>query len=215
MNQQPATLPHHRGSHTFSFWAFLYIGLMVGLLFCAAITFGTYFTLKAISGRNLVPVAHAAQIERHVHLNLNIVINQPGKQQDWPAYSPNNLVVPANSLVTINLHDYDLGDTAMPKNTPFGNVQGTVGKVAYLNGHAYSALASDKIAHTFTIQQLNINVPLPGDGKESDIISFTFQTGKAGTYYFRCFDPCGTGSIGWQGPMVTRGYMLGTLSVQG
>jgi hypothetical protein len=158
--------------------------------------------------------ASAPQPERHVQLKLAIILNQPGYQQDWPAYSPNNLVVPANSLVTISLHDYDLGDTALPQNTPFATVQGTVSGVAYLNGQAYASLAPDKIAHTFTIPQLNINVPLPGDGKESDTISFTFHTGKAGTYLFQCFDPCGTGSSGFEGPMATKGYMMGTLTVQ-
>ena len=158
--------------------------------------------------------AKAAQPEKHVQAKLDIIINQPGMQKDWPAYSPNNLVVPANSLVTVTLHDYDLGDTPLPNNTPFATVQGAVGGVAYLNGKAYASLAPDKIAHTFTIPQLNINVPLPGDGKESDSISFTFHTGKAGTYNFQCFDPCGTGSTGWEGPMATKGYMIGTLTVQ-
>jgi len=152
--------------------------------------------------------------ERHVQMHLNITLNQPGYQKDWPAFAPNNLVVPANSLVTISLHDYDLGDTPLPNNTPFAAVQGTVGGVAYLNGQPYASLAPDKIAHTFTIPQLHINVSLPGDGKESDTISFTFHTGKAGTYIFQCFDPCGTGSSGFEGPMATKGYMMGTLTVQ-
>jgi len=156
----------------------------------------------------------AMQPEKHVQATLEIVLNQPGMQPDWPAFSPSHLVLPANSLVTITLHDHDLGNTAMPQDTPFGRVQGTTGSVAYLNGTPYSFLAPDKIAHTFTIQQLHVNVPLPGDGKESDTISFTFQTGKAGTYVFRCFDPCGMGTSGWDGPMATNGYMSGTLIVQ-
>lgn len=181
----------------------------------ALITLGVLVVLFTGCGnQQAVKTASAPLPERHVQLKLNIILNQPGMQKDWPAYSPNALAVPANSLVTISLHDYDLGDTTMPNNTPFATVQGTVGAMAYLNGHAYSSLAPDKIAHTFTIPQLNINVPLPSDGKESDTISFTFRTGKAGTYTFQCFDPCGTGSSGFEGPMATRGYMMGTLTVQ-
>jgi hypothetical protein len=113
------------------------------------------------------------------------------------------------------LHDYDLGlDSPMPKGTPFATVQGTIGGVAYRNGQPYTALAPEQIAHTFTIPQLHINVPLPGFGKESDTISFTFRISKAGTYTFQCFDPCGTGNSGFEGPMATKGYMVGTLSVQ-
>ena len=64
------------------------------------------------------------------------------------------------------------------------------------DGQNYSSLAPDKIAHTFTIPQLNVNVPLPGDGmqgKDYNTVTFSFRTGAAGTYTFRCFDPCGTG----------------------
>jgi hypothetical protein len=161
---------------------------------------------------------HKPQLERHAHVNLSVVINQPGYHEDWPAFAPSTVVVPANSLVTVTIRNYDLGDTSLPKGSPFTTVQGMVGGVAYADGHAYSALAPEKVAHTFTVPQLNLNVPVPGDtttGKPYVEVSFTFRTGAAGSYYFRCFDPCGTGAIGWQGPMVTRGYMLGTLTVQG
>jgi heme/copper-type cytochrome/quinol oxidase subunit 2 len=197
----------------------MYAGLVLGILFCFAVISGVYFTLEAALGSPwTAPTAHAAQLERHVQANLSIVINQSGYQKDWPAYAPNTLVVPANSLVTLTLRDSDLGDTPMPKGSPFTTIQGVVGGVAYADGHAYTALAPDKIAHTFTIPQLHINVPLPGDtttGKSSDVVTFTFRTGAAGSYYFQCFDPCGTGSNGWEGPMVTKGYMHGTLTVQG
>ena len=190
-----------------SFLAFVSVALLtLGVLLVV---------LTGCGSQQAAKTASAAQPERHVQAKLNIIVNQPGYQQDWPAYSPNNLAVPANSLVTITLHDYDLGlDSPLPKGTPFATVQGTVGGVAYRNGQAYSSLAPAKIAHTFTIPQLHINVPLPGDGKESDTISFTFHTGKAGTYLFQCFDPCGTGSSGFEGPMAAKGYMVGTLTVQ-
>jgi heme/copper-type cytochrome/quinol oxidase subunit 2 len=151
------------------------------------------------------------------HLTMDIVMNQPGMQKDWPAFSPSNLVVPANSLVTITIRDYDLGNTAMPQGSPFTTVQGTVNTSATADGRMYSSLASDKIAHTFTIPQLNVNVPLPGDvmnGKDYNTMTFTFRTGAAGTYTFRCLDPCGTGPMGMMGPMMTQGYMLGTLTIQ-
>ena len=182
----------------------------------ALLTIGVLVVLLTGCGTQTVAkTAPTPQPERQVQAKLNIIVNQPGYQEDWPAFSPNHLVVPANSLVTITLHDYDLGlDSTLTKGTPFATVQGTAGGMAYLNGKPYSSLAPDRIAHTFTIMQLHINVPLPGDGKESDTISFTFHTGKAGTYTFQCFDPCGTGKSGFEGPMMTKGYMVGTLSVQ-
>ena len=210
--------PQNRGKRQRSSLAFIYVGLVFGMLVCVAVSSGVYFALKAAFGNQRTPIAHAAQLERHVQAKLNIVINQPGMQKDWPGYAPNTLVVPANSLVTVTLRDSDMGDTPLPKGSPFTTVQGIVGGVAYADGHAYTALAPEKVAHTFTIPQLHINVPLPGDtttGKPYGIVTFTFHTGAAGSYYFQCFDPCGTGTNGWEGPMMTRGYMRGTLTVQG
>ena len=219
MYQLPGTASSHQGKQPQASLAFMYVGLIFGILFIVGLTAGVYFTLEAAFGNQRTPsIAHAAQLERHVQANMKIVINQPGYQKDWPAYAPNTLVVPAHSLVTITIRNYDLGDTPLPKGSPFTTVQGIVDGVAHADGHAYAALAPEKVAHTFTIQQLGINVPVPGDtatGKPYAEVSFTFRTGASGTYYFRCFDPCGSGAIGWQGPMVTKGYMLGTLTVQG
>lgn len=221
MSQLSGTTPRYQREQQRASFAFMPVELVFGILLCVTFVAGVYyyFALGAALGhRGTTPIAHAAQVERHVQANLDIVINQPGLQTDWPAYSPNNLVLPANSLVTVTLRDYDMGDTPLPKGSPFTTVQGIVGGVAYADGHGYTALAPEKIAHTFTIPQLNINVPLPGDsttGKSYGVVTFTFRTGAAGTYYFQCFDPCGSGTNGWDGPMTTRGYMRGTLTVQG
>ncbi len=204
-------------TQTASSTLFVYIGVFFGLLCCAAFIVSTSFAFSMAFGRPLVKTAHAATPIRHVQVNLSIVVNQPGMQKDWPGYAPNHLIVPANSIVTITLKDYDLGDTPLPHGSPFSSVQGVIGGVAYADGKAYSFLAPEKVAHTFTITQLHINVPLPGDGAKGadyNTITFTFHTGKAGTYTFQCFDPCGTGSTGWMGPMMTKGYMIGTLTVQ-
>jgi hypothetical protein len=221
MSQLPGATPRYQGEQQRASLAFMSVELVFGILLCFTFVAGVYyyFALEAVlAHRATTPIAHAAEITRHVQVNLDIVINQHGMQKDWPAYSPNNLVVPANSLVTVTLRDYDMGDTSLPKGSPFTTVQGIVGGVAYADGHAYTALAPDKIAHTFTMPQLNINVPLPGDtttGKDYGLATFTFRTGAPGIYYFRCMDPCGTGSNGWEGPMLTKGYMLGFLTVQG
>lgn len=192
-------------------------GLFIGMLLTTILASASFFTFAKVFGNHTTNVAQAAQKVQHVQANLKIVLNQPGLQKDWPAYTPSMLKVPAYSLVTITIRNYDLGATPLPNGTPFNTVQGVVGGVAYADGHPYTALALEKIAHTFTIQQLNVNVPIPGDavaGRSYVEVSFTFRTGAAGVYYFRCFDPCGTGKIGWQGPMLTKGYMLGTLMVQ-
>ncbi len=219
MFQEANTFSHSSGqeSKQNSSLFMLCVQLFFAMLAFVAIVGGYFVLLTALSPIKSAPIAHAAVIERHVNVSLNIVINQAGMQQDWPAYSPTAMTVPANSLVTVTIHNYDLGDTPLPTNSPFSKVQGTVGGVATANGLAYNYLAPAKVAHTFTISQLNVNVPIPGDapkGATYASVTFTFHTGKAGTYTFQCFDPCGTGSSGWMGPMMTKGYMVGTLTVQ-
>jgi heme/copper-type cytochrome/quinol oxidase subunit 2 len=219
MVQIPRTTPEHQGQHQHSTLTYLCISLFLCILCWVALGACISFAFQGALGKPpRAQPAHAAPLERHVQVKLNIVINQPGMQKDWPGYAPNQLVVPANSLVTVTLRDYDLGDTPLPKGSPFTAVQGIVGGGATVDGKLYRALAPEKVAHTFTIPQLNINVPLPGDapkGASYDTITFTFHTGKAGTYTFQCFDPCGTGASGFMGPMMSKGYMLGTLTVQG
>lgn len=170
-----------------------------------------------MGGYQQTPVQQGTPIPATTHPLINIAVNQPGLQKDWPAFSPSNLAVPANSLITITIRDHDLGDTAMPQDSPFTTVQGTVGTSATADGLKYASLTSDKIAHTFTIPQLNVNVPLPGDGiksKDFNTVTFTFHTGGVGIYTFRCMTPCGNGPMGMMGSMQTQGYMLGTLTVQ-
>ena len=89
--------------------------------------------------------------------------------------------------------------------------------VASADGTSYTSLNAQHVSHTFTIPQLQLNVPIPGDpvGDAAAVsVTFSFRTPpSAGTYYFQCFVPCGTGESGFNGPMATLGYMRGTLTV--
>jgi hypothetical protein len=93
-----------------------------------------------MGGYQQSPAQQGTPVTGSTHLTMDIVMNQPGLQKDWPAFSPSHLVVPANSLVTVTIRDYDLGNTAMPQNSPFTTVQGTVGTIATADGQHYSSL---------------------------------------------------------------------------
>jgi hypothetical protein len=154
------------------------------------------------------------------HVSLDIMPVKPGGPvEDWPAYIASTpLTVPANSTVTVTIRNFDLGDAALAANSPLANVQGTVGGTALFNGTQYSSLDAAKVSHTFTIPQLGLNVPIPGDAPDNAsflTVTFSFHTGKAGTYTFQCYAPCGTGTDGFGGPMGSMAYMKGTLTVQG
>lgn len=152
-------------------------------------------------------------------IHLTIVAQRPGSSVDGPAYTPStNLTLPANSTVTITIVNADPGDTSLPAGSPFGKVTGVIGGQASVDGIGYSQLALDKVAHTFTVPSLGVNVPIPGDvpaGKSTIAVTFSFKTGAAGTYMWQCMDPCGGDPNGWGGPMAMRGYMMGTITVVG
>lgn len=167
------------------------------------------------------PASHvaAAAPASTTHLRLDILPVKPGgPAENWPAYvATSSLTVPANQTITVTVRNFDLGDAALADNSPLAKVQGTVGGVATFDGQSYTALDPAKVAHTFTIPQLGINVPIPGDAPDNATyltVTFSFHTGSAGTYTFECLAPCGTGS-GFGGPMASMAYMKGTLTVQG
>jgi hypothetical protein len=153
------------------------------------------------------------------HLAFDIVpAKAGGPAANWPAYVASTpLTVPANTVVTVTIRNFDLGDAALAPNSPLAHVEGTVGGGAMVDGKAYAALDPAKVAHTFTIPLLGLNVPLPGDAPNNAsylTVTFSFRTHGAGTFLFQCLAPCGTGT-GFGGPMQSMAYMRGTLTVQG
>jgi hypothetical protein len=161
-----------------------------------------------------INVAQAA-VPTTTHLSFDILPVKPGGPSDnFPAYvatSPTTL--PANTLVTVTIRNFDVGDDALPASSPFLRVQGTAGGAASADGKIYTKLGANHVSHTFTIMQIGLNVPIPGDpvGDANNVtVTFSFRTpAKAGAYTFQCFVPCGTGTSGFQGPMADMGYMKG------
>jgi heme/copper-type cytochrome/quinol oxidase subunit 2 len=153
------------------------------------------------------------------HLTLDILPVRPGgPAEDWPAYMPtSSTTLPANSLVTVTIRNFDLGDDSLPAGSPLLTVQGTSNGSAIADGKPYTAVDAAHISHTFTIPQLHLNVPISGDpvGDATFVtVTFSFRTpAKAGIYTYHCFVPCGTGDSGFDGPMAARGYMVGTVTV--
>jgi hypothetical protein len=152
----------------------------------------------------------------------------------WVSYCQStNLEVPANSLITIVISNYDSGTTLI--NDYFRQVHGTIGGVEMVNNKPISAVDVADVSHTFTLQsvpnapyRIFVSVPLVGvvNGAPTlsngypkpNVMSFQFRTGPAGTYVWHCYDPCGDGlarkpPYGFSGPMSTTGYMAGTLTV--
>jgi len=136
--------------------------------------------------------------------------------------------VPAGTqVVHVTLYEYDTS-TGL-RNPFFAYVRGTVGGTMSVNGAPVSYVNAASPAHTFTMPDLNVNVPLPGvnanaknqcsvapcnTSEAHNTITFSFRTPKPGNYRFQCIVPCALGFLyGFGGPMQTIGYMDGMIEV--
>jgi len=135
--------------------------------------------------------------------------------------------VPAHTLVRVTIYQFD---SATGLRNPFlAQVRGTIGDVARINGRAVGVVNPDEAAHTFTVPDLGLSVPLPGINSSAknpcsvapctlaeahNTITFSFRSPGPGTYRWQCFVPCGAGTLfGNGGPMQTIGYMDGLIEV--
>jgi hypothetical protein len=137
--------------------------------------------------------------------------------------------VPAHTKINMTIYQYDSGSPL--RNQQIGQVTGTDGGTATLNGKTFSAINSNVgngFGHTFSIPTLRISVPLLGNGPNANlcaaavctassprnVIRFSFTTPGPGQYPWQCFVPCALGWLyGNGGPMQTIGYMDGFMKV--
>lgn len=137
--------------------------------------------------------------------------------------------LPAHTVVNVTVYQYDSGSPL--RNQEWGQVQGTVGGTATLNGASFSVFNSNTgngVGHTFAIPAIGVSVPLVGVNGSLNLcgvapcsmsaphntLTFSFKTPGPGSYNWQCFVPCGLGYLyGNGGPMSTQGYMGGILEV--
>jgi hypothetical protein len=138
--------------------------------------------------------------------------------------------VPEHVRVNVTIYNYDSGSPL--RNQQIGQVSGTNGNVATLNGKVFRVINSNAgvngIGHTFSIPSLGLNVPLYGNNPNANlcavapcttsspnkIIRFSFTTPGPGSYRWQCFVPCAAGWLyGNGGAMSTLGYMGGFMKV--
>lgn len=68
----------------------------------------------------------AASSAPTTHLTLDILPVRPGgPAENWPAYMPTSSTnLPANSVITVTIRNFDLGDDSLPAGSPLLSVQG-------------------------------------------------------------------------------------------
>jgi hypothetical protein len=204
-----------------------------GIAVCAALV--TYYVVSYLMVRPPAVAASGTAPQASVTLQTVPSIGF-GPHPAWVSYLARDgqgkwqhsavLKVPANSLVKMTIYQFD---TATGLRNPYwGGPRGIVGEMT-VDGKPVPTLDPDLASHTFAIPDLSLSVPLKGvaDNAKNQCsvapcsltqahttITFTFRTGKAGTYRWQCFVPCAAGFIlGFGGPMQSVGYMDGYLNV--
>jgi len=135
--------------------------------------------------------------------------------------------LPANTVIDMTVYQYDSGSPL--RNQEWGQVQGTIGRDATLNGNSfkvYDSYTGNGVGHTFAIPALNLSVPMVGVAgnpcavapchfnSPHNIETFSFKTPGPGSYNWQCFVPCALGYLfGNGGAMSTQNYMGGELEV--
>jgi len=205
----------------------------VGLLFRAQ-------TYTSPAGTEVAKVVGTSTVDgvsmKHVTLAFNTypdasgshngVPVHPGGNPSWPSYGPTNQYqVPAHSLVTVTIRQYDSGGSL--NNPWFDKVRGTIGGTATINGKVVTSINPNNVGHTFTVRptpgtdpDFFLNVPLPAvpgdsqtDNGKYETVTFSFVSGSKGLYAWNCEFPCGTSIASFGGPMNAYGYMSGFVHV--
>lgn len=139
------------------------------------------------------------------------MLNKPG----WPKYSNAFWKAKAGDTVVLTITSYDDGTAPLSTDSPYGKVLGTLNGTELVNGKSITAIPDSQISHTFTVPGLSLNLPIPAAATGKTVtVQATFEVPKAGTYNWQCEAPCGTTASGWGGPMMTPGWMQGSITVQ-
>ena len=189
------------------------VGLIVGAIaVTASACGGSSAGSTAPAATKAAPVAKTVNIEMIGKIDAD---KGPAgtftSKEHWPAMAPSDLTFAKGDTVVLTIKEYDDAPTALPAGSPYNAV---AGGTMTLDGAAATTVSNENIAHTFSIPELGINVPLSKapDGGFSTTV-FTFKVDKAGTYTWRCFTPCGGDPKGMGGSMATKDWMQGNVVV--
>jgi len=176
---------------------------------------------QAPSGNNSTP--YTLTLLETMDTAWNATMAQPQFQVAGPhgLQPASNISLPAHTLIRLTITSYDT--PTMGSTDQEGKVTGTVGGTVYLIngtiamgtntsqvwGQNVTAVPGSMLAHTFTIPQLGINIPVVG----GDTVIADFYINQTGTFQWVCLTPCGFGATGMQGAMVTPGWMTGEVTV--
>ena len=198
---------------------FLAAGILVG-------AFAANYIHSSPAAITAVPSGAASDGGPIVDLKLTTVaaigaLRPTDDHPNWVGYFPTTFFkVPPNATVRVTIDQQD-GASGL-RNEYEGLVRGTVGGAMTVNGKTVQAIDPATAAHTFSVPDLGVSVPLlgldPNDPKNTDnFVVFSFKIPDSCVHciiHWQCFVPCAAGTLyGNGGPMQTLGYMDGQIEV--
>jgi hypothetical protein len=196
------------------------LGSSIAVAGAALVTAAVFGWGMGASANNNVATKSVSHAIPHFTLSIDTPDMLDGNSTG-PAFVPSNIAWPADTTIDVTIVNFD-DATALPASaTAYATARGIIGKMTITpldagnpNAAAPATQATsldpaNGVSHTFTIAGLGVNVPLAPKATTT----FRFHTGGAGTYEWRCMDPCGSGDTGWGGAMDAKGYMSGSITL--
>ncbi len=130
------------------------------------------------------------------HIYLSLAFNPYSGLDE---YFPANFTIPAGADVEFVLTNYDNATNPVPD---------TLAVTKGVSEATGVATSGNGVSHTFTVDSLGINVPIPAaNGGIPAVVTFTVHVDVPGAYAWMCMAPCDAVS------MATPGFMQGTMTV--
>lgn len=189
-------------------------------------------TVTVTSSSSVQPNSTAPYALTLVITTNNIYNSTVGDQPAYYVLGPNglessaNISLPAHRLIKLTIVCYDDGPANLTS-SQYSTVSGTQGNVVTVvnndnvnssqgasgiqvnGGQTVSSVDPNNVAHTFTIPQLGLNIPV----EPSSTVTAYFTLNQTGTFSWFCETQCGSGPDGTQGAMSTPGWMTGSVTV--
>ncbi|HYA70750.1 MAG TPA: hypothetical protein VEH28_05215 [Thermoplasmata archaeon] len=204
------------------------LAVFVVIATVAGLAVGHYVapTSQTTNSTKTTTTPYLLSLEEVMDVNWNSSV---GAQPVFYVVTPSGLsssatiTIPSHTLIELQITSYDMGSSPPPPQ--FDNVTGVLGdRMMVINGTAgsgtnvsqmwetnYTSVPAAMIIHTFTVPQLNLNIPVIG---QDTMISY-FYANTTGTFRWLCETPCGAGPGAMGGAMTQRGWMTGSLTVTG
>ncbi len=147
--------------------------------------------------------------------SMDILTGKLDGHPGWPRYTHTRWTVRAGETVTLRITSYDDGSAPLTgAQTMYDKVDGTLGGTETVDGRPISSVPNSDLAHTFTVVALGLNLPIPAAPTGGSVTFVArFVVGRAGSFVWQCYAPCGSGSNSMGGAMSTMGWMEGLIRV--